>query len=112
MPNAKLSSLVGAGHALPAWCPVHVRRRRRFRRADERHSLVWPSLWPLAIENLGKCTSLASAILIMGIAGGAVMPMLSGLGRCHRQHLPYLILVPNICSCCSSRCGATRWAGR
>ena len=60
------------------------------------HSLMWPSLWPLAIENLGKYTSLASAILIMGIAGGAVMPMLYGAwaDAIGDRHLPYLILVP------------------
>lgn len=60
------------------------------------HSLMWPSLWPLAIENLGKYTSLASAILIMGIAGGAIMPMLYGAWATAigDRHLPYLILVP------------------
>lgn len=60
------------------------------------HSLMWPSLWPLAIENLGKYTSLASAILIMGIAGGAIMPMLYGAwaDAIGDRHLPYLILLP------------------
>ena len=60
------------------------------------HSLMWPSLWPLAIENLGKYTQLASAILIMGIAGGAIMPMLYGAwaDAIGNRHLPYLILAP------------------
>lgn len=60
------------------------------------HSLMWPSLWPLAIENLGKYTQLASAILIMGIAGGAIMPMLYGAwaDTIGNRHLPYLILAP------------------
>ena len=42
------------------------------------HALVWPSLWPLALEGLGKHTAKASALLIMGIAGGALLPLLLG----------------------------------
>ena len=42
------------------------------------HALVWPSLWPLALEGLGKHTAKASALLIMGIAGGALLPLLVG----------------------------------
>lgn len=42
------------------------------------HALVWPCVWPLAIDGLGKHTARASAILIMAIAGGAITPMLFG----------------------------------
>lgn len=42
------------------------------------NALVWPSLWPLALEGLGKYTAAGSALLIMGIAGGALIPMLYG----------------------------------
>ncbi len=42
------------------------------------NALVWPSIWPLALEGLGKYTASGSAILIMGIAGGALLPMLYG----------------------------------
>ncbi|WP_394805375.1 sugar MFS transporter [Kordiimonas aestuarii] len=38
------------------------------------HALVWPALWPLALDGLGKFTPQGSALLIMGIAGGAVLP--------------------------------------
>lgn len=61
------------------------------------HSLMWPSLWPLAIENLGKYTQIASAILIMGISGGAVLPLIYGaLVDCMGgdRQLPYLIILP------------------
>ena len=42
------------------------------------NALVWPSIWPLALEGLGKHTAAGSALLIMGIAGGALIPMLYG----------------------------------
>jgi len=38
------------------------------------NALVWPAIWPLAIEGLGKFTKTGSALLIVGIAGGAVLP--------------------------------------
>jgi glucose/galactose transporter len=40
------------------------------------NALMWPSIFPLAIDGLGKFTKTGSALLIMGIAGGAVMPLL------------------------------------
>jgi len=38
------------------------------------NALMWPSIWPLAIGGLGKFTEKGSAFLIMGIAGGAIIP--------------------------------------
>jgi MFS transporter, FHS family, L-fucose permease len=40
------------------------------------NALMWPAIFPLAIEGLGKFTEKGSAILIMGIAGGAIIPKL------------------------------------
>ncbi len=40
------------------------------------NALMWPAIFPLAIEGLGKFTQKGSAILIMGIAGGAIIPKL------------------------------------
>jgi fucose permease len=40
------------------------------------NALMWPSIFPLAIDGLGKFTKIGSALLIMGIAGGAVLPLL------------------------------------
>jgi len=42
------------------------------------HAIMWPAIWPLSIHNLGKHTKLASAFLIMGIAGGAILPLIFG----------------------------------
>lgn len=40
------------------------------------NALMWPAIWPLAIDGLGKFTERGSALLIMGIAGGAIIPKL------------------------------------
>ncbi len=40
------------------------------------NALMWPALFPLAISGLGRFTKTGSALLIMGIAGGAVVPLL------------------------------------
>jgi len=42
------------------------------------NSLMWPSIFPLAIDGLGKFTKIGSALLIMAIAGGAILPLLYG----------------------------------
>lgn len=42
------------------------------------NALVWPAIWPMALDGLGKHTSTGSALLIMGISGGALMPLIYG----------------------------------
>lgn len=42
------------------------------------NSIMWPAIWPLAIDGLGKFIKIGSALLIMGIAGGAILPLLYG----------------------------------
>jgi FHS family L-fucose permease-like MFS transporter len=42
------------------------------------NALVWPAMWPLALNRVGKFTKTASAMLIMAIAGGALLPLLYG----------------------------------
>lgn len=61
------------------------------------HALMWPGIWPLAIDKLGKHTAFASALLIMAIAGGAVMPLIYGgwATAIDNRQIPYLILIPS-----------------
>ncbi|MEP6583883.1 MAG: sugar MFS transporter [Ginsengibacter sp.] len=40
------------------------------------NALMWPAIFPLAIDGLGKFTKTGAALLIMGIAGGALLPLL------------------------------------
>ncbi|HBX50057.1 MAG TPA: glucose/galactose MFS transporter [Bacteroidales bacterium] len=42
------------------------------------NALVWPAIWPLALNGLGNFIKIASALLIMAIAGGALLPLLYG----------------------------------
>jgi len=42
------------------------------------NALVWPTIWPLALQDLGKHTAKGSALLIMAISGGAVVPLVFG----------------------------------
>jgi glucose/galactose transporter len=43
------------------------------------NAVMWPAIFPLAINGLGRFTQIGSAILVMGIAGGALVPQLYGL---------------------------------
>ena len=38
------------------------------------NALMWPAIFPMAIKGLGKFTEKGSALLIMGSAGGAIIP--------------------------------------
>jgi MFS transporter, FHS family, L-fucose permease len=40
------------------------------------NAVMWPAIFPLSIRSLGRFTEKGSAILIMGIAGGAILPNL------------------------------------
>lgn len=42
------------------------------------NAIVWPAVWPLALAGLGNFTAKGSALLIMGIAGGALLPFVYG----------------------------------
>lgn len=42
------------------------------------NAVMWPAIFPLSIEGLGKYTKLGSALLIMAIVGGAVLPPIYG----------------------------------
>ena len=42
------------------------------------NALVWPAIWPLTLGGLGKFTKTGSALLIMAISGGAIIPPLYG----------------------------------
>ncbi len=43
------------------------------------NAIVWPAVFPLALSGLGQLTSTGSALLVMGISGGAFGPLFWGL---------------------------------
>lgn len=60
------------------------------------NALLWPAIWPQALNGLqGKQLAKGSAILIMGILGGALLPLLYGAaGKFSNNQVAYLLLVP------------------
>jgi fucose permease len=59
------------------------------------NSLMWPAIFPLAIDGLGRFTKMGSALLIMGISGGAILPLLYGnLSLSMGTRHAYLLMVP------------------
>jgi len=59
------------------------------------NALVWPAVWPLALEGLGRHTAAGSALLIMAISGGALLPMLYGhLADVRGPQPAYWVLLP------------------
>ncbi len=58
------------------------------------NALMWPAIFPLAISGLGKFTEKGSALLIMGIAGGALIPKaFASLKEHYHFQLVFLVLM-------------------
>jgi len=59
------------------------------------NALMWPAIWPLAIADLGKFTKMGSSFLVMGIIGGAFLPLLFGYVADVVSHqVAYLVCLP------------------
>ncbi|WP_242923244.1 sugar MFS transporter [Pontibacter liquoris] len=59
------------------------------------NAVMWPAIWPLAIADLGRFTKIGSSLLIMGIAGGAILPLAyGGLADMLNPHQAYWVMVP------------------
>ena len=60
------------------------------------NALLWPAIWPQALRGLkGAQLSRGPAILIMGIAGGAILPLVYGwLARSANNQIAYILLIP------------------
>ncbi|MDB5032175.1 MAG: glucose/galactose transporter, partial [Mucilaginibacter sp.] len=42
------------------------------------NSMVWAGIWPLALSDLGRFTKLGASIMVMGLCGSAILPLLYG----------------------------------
>lgn len=59
------------------------------------NALMWPAIWPLALADVGRFTKAASSLLVMGIAGGAIIPLIYGaLADNWNVQYAYVILLP------------------
>lgn len=59
------------------------------------NALIWAGIWPLAIAGLGRYAKSGSALLIMGLCGNAILPMIYGaLADMINVKQAYWVLVP------------------
>ncbi len=59
------------------------------------NSLVWAGIWPLALDGLGRFTKIGSSLLIMGLCGNALLPLVYGyLADLFSLRDAYWVLVP------------------
>jgi glucose/galactose transporter len=59
------------------------------------NAMVWPAIWPLALQGLGRHTASGAAVLVMAIAGGALLPLLYGhLSDVFMPRTAYWLLLP------------------
>lgn len=59
------------------------------------NSLVWASIWPLAIDGLGRFTKLGASVMITGLCGNAIMPLIYGyFADLYSLRAAYLVLIP------------------
>ena len=88
----------GISHALLSWAGVPAVPDSVFFLAllGFANALVWPAIWPLALEGLGKYTSMGSALLIMAIMGGALIPLIYGhfASTTGNSQISYWVMLP------------------
>jgi MFS transporter, FHS family, L-fucose permease len=59
------------------------------------NSMVWAGMWPLALDGLGRFTKLGGSLMIMGLCGNAILPLLYGwLADLYNVRYAYWILLP------------------
>ncbi len=59
------------------------------------NSLMWSAIWPLALNGLGRFTKMGGSILIMGLCGSAIIPLIYGYFADHYDpHAAYWVLLP------------------
>jgi FHS family L-fucose permease-like MFS transporter len=59
------------------------------------NSLIWAGIWPLALDGLGKFTKIGASILIMGLCGNAIMPLVYGyFADLYDLKSAYAVLLP------------------
>lgn len=57
------------------------------------NAMMWPAIFPLAIRGLGRHTETGSAIMIMGICGGAIVPQLFAILKAHAPFQTVFLLL-------------------
>ncbi|HEY0273128.1 MAG TPA: sugar MFS transporter [Chitinophaga sp.] len=59
------------------------------------NSMIWAGIWPLALDGLGPQAKLGASLLIMGLSGNAVLPLIYGrLADVSSHQQAYWVLLP------------------
>ncbi|HTN19687.1 MAG TPA: sugar MFS transporter [Pelobium sp.] len=59
------------------------------------NSMIWAGVWPLALDNLGRFIKIGASLLIMGLCGNAVLPLVYGhWADGHGLREAYWVLLP------------------
>lgn len=59
------------------------------------NSMVWAGIWPLALDGLGRFTKLGASVMIMGLCGNALLPLIYGhFADLYSLRSGYWVLIP------------------
>ena len=59
------------------------------------NSMIWAGVWPLALDNLGRFIKTGASLLIMGLCGNAIVPLIYGhWADGHGLRAAYWVLLP------------------
>lgn len=59
------------------------------------NSLTWAGIWPLALDGLGRFTKVGASLMIMGLCGNAILPMIYGyFADAYGLREAYWVLLP------------------
>ena len=62
------------------------------------NSLIWAGIWPLALDGLGRFTKAGASLLVMGLCGNAILPLVYGwLADRNGLQQAYWVLLPCYC---------------
>jgi fucose permease len=56
---------------------------------------MWSAIWPLALDGLGRFTKMGGSVLIMGLSGSAIVPIIYGyFADKFNPQIAYWVLLP------------------
>lgn len=84
-----ISAVLGVVFALGAWATHGYVSVGFVAALGFANAMMWPAIFPLAIKGLGRFTETGSALLIMGIAGGAIIPQAFAILK---QHMDFQLV--------------------
>jgi fucose permease len=59
------------------------------------NALIYAGIWPLAIRNLGKFTKVGASLLVMGLVGNGILPLIYGkFADIYDRKQAYWVLIP------------------